>query len=340
MVDDRRGNEREKEPVLVNVGIYFDLRNPPEWKQDWSRLYGFTLELCEEADRLGVHSLWTTEHHGFDDGYLSQPLTMAAAIAARTRRARIGTGVTIAPVRHAAHIAEEAAIVDLVSGGRLELGLGTGYRLPEYARFDAEDVFRTRFSATDARAREIRRLWDGGEVTPPPVQARPRIWLGYQGPQGARRAGLLGESLLTANPAMAEPYLAALAEAGHDPATGRMAGLLLGWITEDPEADWPVVSRHLSHQWDSYHRYAAEGTGAEPPRPINPDKWRSRGVSAAPAHFLLATPEDAARDIRAYLGDAPVETVWFFASLSGMPEDMVRRNVTTLCTRLAPLLAD
>ncbi|MYW04194.1 LLM class flavin-dependent oxidoreductase [Streptomyces sp. SID3343] len=323
---------------MVNVGIYLDLRNPVEWRQDWARLYGFTLELCEEADRLGVHSIWTTEHHGFDDGYLSQPLTMAAAIAARTKQARIGTGVTVAPLRHPVHLAEEAAIVDLVSGGRLELGIGTGYRLPEYELFDRADAFKTRFSATDASAREIRRLWDTAAINPPPVQERPRIWLGYQGPQGARRAGLLGESLLTANPEMAAPYLDALREGGHDVATARMAGVLNGWISDDPERDWPLVSRHLSHQWDSYHRYAAEGTGAEPPRPIDAERWRARGLSSAPGHFLHATPEDAARDIKAYVAGTPIETVVFFASLSGMPEDAVRRHVTTLCTRLAPLL--
>ncbi|MFE5330153.1 LLM class flavin-dependent oxidoreductase [Embleya sp. NPDC056575] len=324
---------------MVDVGIYLDLRNPVEWRQDWSRLYAFTLELCEEADRLGVHSIWTTEHHGFDDGYLSQPLTLAAAIAARTKRARIGTGVTIAPLRHPAHLAEEAAVVDLVSGGRLELGIGTGYRRPEYDLFDRGDLLATRFGATDASAREIRRLWETGTISPPPVQRRPRIWLGYQGPQGARRAGLLGESLLTANPAMAAPYLDGLRAGGHDPATARMAGLLNGWITEDPERDWPVVSRHLAHQWDGYHRYAAEGTGAAPPRPIDPNRWRARGLSAAPGHFLHATPEDAAREIRAYVADTPIETVWFFASLSGMTEDMVRAHVTTLCSRLAPLVA-
>ncbi|MYS82173.1 LLM class flavin-dependent oxidoreductase [Embleya scabrispora] len=324
---------------MVNVGIYLDLRNPVEWRQDWSRLYAFTLELCEEADRLGVHSIWTTEHHGFEDGYLSQPLTLAAAIAARTRRARIGTGVTIAPLRHPAHLAEEAAIVDLIGGGRLELGIGTGYRQPEYDLFDRTELLRTRFAATDASAREIRRLWESGTITPSPVQPRPRIWLGYQGPQGARRAGLLGESLLTANPAMAAPYLDGLREAGHDPAHARMAGLLNGWITDDPERDWPVVSRHLAHQWDGYHRYAVEGTGAAPPRPIDPDRWRARGLSAAPGHFLHATPEEAAREIRAYVADTPIETVWFFASLSGMGEEMVRTHVTTLCSRLAPLLA-
>lgn len=325
---------------MVNVGIYFDLRNPREARQDWASLYSFTLELCEEADRLGAHSLWLTEHHRFDDGYLPQPLTMAAAVAARTRTARIGTAVTVAPLRHAAHLAEEAAIVDLVSGGRLELGIGTGYRLPEYALFDAEDAYRTRYSATDARARAIRELWDTGRVTPPPVQERPRIWLGYQGPQGARRAGLLGESLLCANPALAAPYRDALAEAGHDLARARMAGLLNGWITDDPERDWPAVGTALARQWDNYHRHAVEGTDAPVPPPVKPERWRARGVSAAPGHFLHATPEQAAADIRAYLGDAPVETVWFFATLGGMPEEMVRRHVTTLCTELAPRLRD
>ncbi|MGW0661564.1 LLM class flavin-dependent oxidoreductase [Streptodolium elevatio] len=325
---------------MVNVGIYFDLRNPEPARRNWADLYAFTLELCEEADRLGVHSIWLTEHHRFEDGYLPQPLTMAAAVAARTRNARIGTGVTIAPLRHAAHLAEEAAIVDLVSGGRLELGLGTGYRIPEYALFDADDAYRTRYSATDARARDIRHLWDTGAVTPPPVQARPRIWLGYQGPQGARRAGLLGESLLCANPDLVEPYRAGLAEGGHDPASARMAGLLNGWITHDPERDWPEVSTALARQWDSYHRHAVEGTGAPAPKPVNPDRWRSRGVSAAPAHFLHATPEQAAADIRAYLAGSPVETVWFFADLGGMPESMARTHVTTLCADLAPLLRD
>ena len=62
----------------MKVGVYFDMRNPPAWRQDWSRLYGFTLEMCQEAEHLGIDSVWTSEHHLFDDGYLTQPLTMLA----------------------------------------------------------------------------------------------------------------------------------------------------------------------------------------------------------------------------------------------------------------------
>ena len=114
----------------MKVGLYFDLRNPREWPQDWSRLYGFALEMCEEAERLGLDSIWVTEHHLFDDGYLTQPLTFLAAVAARTTRVRLGTAIMLAPLRPAVQIAEEATVVDILSGGRLDLGLGAGYRIP------------------------------------------------------------------------------------------------------------------------------------------------------------------------------------------------------------------
>jgi alkanesulfonate monooxygenase SsuD/methylene tetrahydromethanopterin reductase-like flavin-dependent oxidoreductase (luciferase family) len=162
----------------MDVGLFFDLRNPRAWAVPSSHLYGFTLELCEEADRLGCHSIWVTEHHQFDDGYLPQPLTMAAAIAARTKRVRIGTGVLVAPYHHPVHVAEQAAIVDIISNGRLDLGLGAGYRVPEFELFGA-DISR-RYTATDERVREIRRLWSEGLVTPGPVQQPVPIWMGRE----------------------------------------------------------------------------------------------------------------------------------------------------------------
>ena len=116
----------------VKTGIYFDVRNPAKWRQNPSRLYGFVLEACEEAERLGASSLWFSEHHLFDDDYLASPLTLAAAVAARTKRVRLVTAIVIAPIHHPVEIAEQSAVVDLISGGRLDLGLGTGYRVPEF----------------------------------------------------------------------------------------------------------------------------------------------------------------------------------------------------------------
>jgi hypothetical protein len=96
--------------------------------------------MVQNAESAGADSVWLSEHHFFDDGYLPQPMTLAAAIASRTQRLRIGTAVLIAPLRSAVQIAEEAAIVDLVSGGRFELGLGAGYRVPEPIAADQSEA--------------------------------------------------------------------------------------------------------------------------------------------------------------------------------------------------------
>jgi alkanesulfonate monooxygenase SsuD/methylene tetrahydromethanopterin reductase-like flavin-dependent oxidoreductase (luciferase family) len=322
----------------LQTGIYFDMRNPPAWPTSPARLYGFTLEMCEEAERMGCHSIWLSEHHMFDDGYLPQPLTMAAAVAARTRTPRIGTAIVIAPLHHPVELAEQAAIVDIISDGRLDLGIGAGYRIPEFDLLGA-DLSR-RYSTTDDRARQLRRLWDD-VVTPTPVQGRLPIWMGYQGPQGAGRAGRLGEGLLSPDANLWPAYREGLVEGGHDPASGRMTGSFQSWMSDDPERDWPVVSRHLSSQLDSYRRYMVEGTGRPAPRPVDTDKLRQRGIEAGPLqYFLYGTVEEVASQVRAATAGAPVETLYFWASIAGMPEELVAAQIDLICTKLAPLLAD
>ena len=171
----------------MKVGVWFDLRNPPGWRQDPARLAAFTLELCEEAELLGADSLWFSEHHGFEDGYLSQPLTFAAAAAARTTRVRLGTGILVAPLRKTVQLAEEAAVVDLISGGRLELGLGAGYRVPEFELFGTD--FTARYRILDQQVSELRRLWGDGGLTPAPAQDRAADLAGLPGTEGSPPGG-------------------------------------------------------------------------------------------------------------------------------------------------------
>ena len=321
----------------MNVGVYFDLRVPPGGDRTASEVYGSALELCEEAEHLGCHSIWLSEHHLFDDGYLPQPLTFAAAVAARTRRARIGTAIVIAPLHHPVELAEQSVVVDVLSGGRLDLGIGAGYRVPEFELYGAE--LEGRYGSTTRCATELRRLW--ATVTPRPVQPTVPIWFGFQGPKGAARAGRLGEGLLSADGALWEPYREGLLAGGHDPSIGRMAGGINGWVTEDPEADWPLVAEHVGRQFDSYRRHMVEGTEAPVPRPVDPERLRSRETARGPLdRFVYGTPEDVAAELRRSTAGAPVETVFFWASIAGMPHDVAARHVRTVCTGLAPLLAE
>lgn len=322
----------------MKVGVYFDMRNPPAWRQDWSRLYGFTLEMCQEAEHLGIDSVWTSEHHLFEDGYLTQPLTMLAAMSAVTRTVRLGTAVLLAPLRSAIQIAEEATLVDVISGGRVDLGLGAGYRLPEYELFGA-DISR-RYTTTDRRVTELREIFSDGRHVPTPIQNPFPIFLGYQGPKGAKRAGRLGAGLLSANGALWPHYREGLVAGGYDPSVGRMKGAFSGWVTEDPDADWPVVKEHLRYQLDSYRRYMVEGTETPLPRPVDPDRIRSESdLGRVLGAFVHNTPEVVAESVRAYVGDAPVEEVFLWSSVAGMPEQLVADHIRLIATKLKPLLA-
>lgn len=323
-------------PGGIDLGLCFDLRNPARWQQDPSRQYGFMLELCQEAEHLGASSVWFSEHHLFDDDYASNPLTLAAAAAARTSRIRLGTSIVIAPLHHPVEIAEQSAAIDLISGGRFDLGIGAGYRVPEFELFDAS--LADRYRRTDQTARRLRDLWGPGGVRPRPVQDRLPIWMGYLGPKGARRAGLLGERLLSADAALWPDYSAGLAEAGHSLDVAEMAGGFSAWASEDPERDWPVVSELLADRIDSYARHTFEGTGLAAPDPVDIAQVVNSPNVGANTSIAYGTPEFIAERVLAYTAGAPVRTVILWATIAGMDEKTVLRNVETLCTRVAPLL--
>jgi alkanesulfonate monooxygenase SsuD/methylene tetrahydromethanopterin reductase-like flavin-dependent oxidoreductase (luciferase family) len=320
----------------MKVGCAFDLRNPDEWQRPWADHYARTLEFCEQADRGGVDALWFSEHHLFADGYLPQPLTFAAAAAARTHTVRIGTSVVLPALRKPAQLAEEAAIVDLVSGGRLELGLGAGYRVPEYDLFDT-DISR-RFTTTEQHIRETRRLWEKGGVTPRPIQDPVPVWGGFYGPRGARVAGRLGIGLLHLSDDMLRHYRAGLVEGGHDPAGARVSGLVPIILADDPEAAWSRVAPHAVYQANSYRQSSAEGTDHPAPPLVTADQFRGRSTSGPMNLLEILTPQDAAARIRELTRGLPLEHLIFWATIAGMPDDLVTRNIELLGECLKPLL--
>jgi alkanesulfonate monooxygenase SsuD/methylene tetrahydromethanopterin reductase-like flavin-dependent oxidoreductase (luciferase family) len=92
------------------------------------------VEITQAAEELGFANMWLAEHHFSTYGYLSRPLTFALHLADRTRRIRVGTAVIVVPLHHPLVISEEIATVDLLSGGRLDVGLGRGYQRYEFER--------------------------------------------------------------------------------------------------------------------------------------------------------------------------------------------------------------
>lgn len=321
-------NESLRRP---KVGLFFDVRNPRQWQLPPADHLARTFEVIAHAEQLGADSVWVTEHHMFDDGYLSQPLTFAAAVAARTSRVRVGTGVLIPALRHARHIAEQAVLIDGISGGRFELGLGAGYVAREFEAFGA-DVTK-RFSATDAAFADVRTILDEEPQRRLAVQRPLPMWLGYQGPKGAARAGRLGAGLLTLNRRSYEPYVAALEESGHGGGAARMGGVIDFVVSRDPEAAWERIWPHYEHMATTY--LLASVPGAQLPEGVLASRF-GRDRRGAPIALSVFTPEEAVAEVRRKVDGLPVEHVYTWASIAGMPADLVDEHIELLFTEVAP----
>jgi alkanesulfonate monooxygenase SsuD/methylene tetrahydromethanopterin reductase-like flavin-dependent oxidoreductase (luciferase family) len=308
----------------LRIGAYFDLRNPPRWRRPGPDVYRWALDRAADADARGLDSIWLSEHHRFADGYLPQPLTMAAAIAARTERVRIGIAVVVAGLHHPAELAEQAAVVDLISAGRLELGFGAGYAAADFELFGAERS--RRFELLEQRVGEVGELLASGTVTPSPVQSPLPIWVGAGGPRGARIAGRLGAGLLALGGRLLDPYREGLEQGGHGEGAARTGGVLDLILADDPEATWAAIKPHVAYQQESY----ALAAGQAPPATTEP----GRGVP--PVEVL--TPDAALARVRAAIAGKPVTDIFFWASIAGMPREIADRHLDLLCEQLAPAL--
>jgi len=117
----------------MKFGVMFDFRNPAQWHRPDPALYKAQLDEIARLDELGYDNIWLTEHHFVEDGYNPSVLPLAAAIAVRTSRMRVGKFVLLLPFHNPVRVAEDAIAVDILSNGRFDLGVGQGYRAEEFA---------------------------------------------------------------------------------------------------------------------------------------------------------------------------------------------------------------
>jgi alkanesulfonate monooxygenase SsuD/methylene tetrahydromethanopterin reductase-like flavin-dependent oxidoreductase (luciferase family) len=328
--------EHSGPPPVARIGLFVDLRNPEPWRRSTASHLARTLDVLSNAEQAGADSVWASEHHLFPDGYLTQPLTFLAAVAARTSRLRLGTAVLLAPLRHPRHIAEQAALVDAISGGRLELGLGPGYAAGEYAAY-GKDIAR-RFSNTNATVSEVRRLLTEERLGPAPIQQPLPLWLGYQGPKNAYRAGQLGVGLLTLNRGSLQPYLAGLHDSGLPDSAARMGGSVDIVVNSDPERAWARLRPHYAHQLETYLRAHSSGSGTTSPAPVLEGRFGQGRPGPLSVRLSVLTPEEAVADIAERTTGLPVRHIYTWASIAGMPDDLVDEHIELLFGQVAPRL--
>ena len=146
-------------PEAPTFGLWYDFRNPAQWRVPAGELYRQTIDQAVWAERLGFGSIWLSEHHFADDDYASSPLMMAAALGARTSSMRIGTNIIVAGLHNPIRLAEDATALSLMTGNRFELGVGLGYRELEFSGFGR--TVKHRPSLLDDAIAIIRRAWSG-----------------------------------------------------------------------------------------------------------------------------------------------------------------------------------
>jgi alkanesulfonate monooxygenase SsuD/methylene tetrahydromethanopterin reductase-like flavin-dependent oxidoreductase (luciferase family) len=278
-------------PVLV---MNFDLRHPAQFQPTGAEIYANALDMCAWADEHGFARIGIPEHHQNEDGYVSCPLLVAAAIGARTARIRVRTGIVIAPLYDSLRLAEEVAVADLCLGGRLELGLGLGVLRADYDAFGVN--FAQRGRTMDELIPFLRRAWTGQlfehrgravRVMPRPVQDPMPIYLGGMSQAATDRAARLADGFHTLMPEVWELYRRSCAKLGKpDPGPPSPRGPLFLWVTNRDKATvMKQLQPHIDQQIQSYEEQNRKAGGGL----VNP--WAPR--AGKPPPYQIVSPEEA-----------------------------------------------
>jgi alkanesulfonate monooxygenase SsuD/methylene tetrahydromethanopterin reductase-like flavin-dependent oxidoreductase (luciferase family) len=334
--------------LSLGFGLITCQRYPGDPRSD-TELYAQALELAEQAEEGGLDSVWVSEHHFVDDGYLPSLLPLSAAIAARTRRVRVGTGLLLAPLHDPLRLAEDAAVTDLISRGRLTLGVGLGWREEEFAGLGVP--LAQRVPRLVASLDTMRRAWRGdlvaGGPDRPAVPVRPRpaqpggppLWIGAMSEPAIRRAGRIADGFMATEvtPGMLASQVAWARESFL--AHGRSGPFQLSvhlpvFAWDGPDA-WELIRDcHRYIGWKYEDMDAARGRGGEP---AAPPPLTSAQEAALRESIIMGPPDQVAATIDEYRRMAGGDLV-FIARLyfPGLPWDVQRRALRLFTEQVAP----
>jgi alkanesulfonate monooxygenase SsuD/methylene tetrahydromethanopterin reductase-like flavin-dependent oxidoreductase (luciferase family) len=260
----------------LRLGVAYDFRNAPESGVSHPRLYAEIMDQVAWLDGLGLDLVWFTEHHFVDDGYLPSWIPVASAMAARTKHVRFSCDVCLLPFNHPVRLAEDLAVLDNLSDGRVEIGVGMGYARHEFKGFGLP--LSRRVSLTDEGIAVLRRAFVGEpfsfegkrysfhdvRITPGYVQeGGPPLWVAAMSEAGAQRAARFAANLLPQGPRAQtlDAWSARVRADGGDPDAFRVGIIRSCLVTDDRERDWAQVRLAERRRMELYNRFRAEAGG-------------------------------------------------------------------------------
>jgi probable F420-dependent oxidoreductase len=336
-----------KDGAAPTFGLWYDFRQKLPLG-DYERFYAECFEEIEESERLGFTGVWLSEHHFVDDGYLPSPLVVAAAVASRTRRLTIGTNVLLLPMHHPLRVAEDAAVVQLISGGRFVLGVGQGYVQHEFEALGFDRKYRP--SLLEEGVEVIKHAWEEGSTGyegkrwrfddlpfEPRPEKRPPIYVGAFADPAIDRAVRLADGFLasTGGGALADTYRRlreALARHGRDDEDFPFIASGVVYVHEDPERALADVAPAISYQRS---RYAEWGTDRDRPRPepVRPEDlpWE---------RYLVGSPDEVAEGLIRLHQEAPYDHYCYWGRLPGITHEQALANARLFASEVMPKVRD
>lgn len=322
-------------------GLRFDLRNPPHAGTTMAERYDAALGMAEWADGLGCVTVAISEHHGSPDGYLPSPMAMAAAIAARTSRVRIQIAALIAPFHDPIRLAEDIAVVDQLSGGRLDVIVANGYVPTEFEMFGVPLGERAR--RTTEMVEVLKQAWTGepfpyrgrtARVTPVPHQpGGPSVILGGSSEAAARRAARIADGFLPSTPDVWQFYADELAELGQpDPGPYLGGDTSVFHLAHDVERGWEEFAPFAMHEMNAYGAWMVEaGVGAaggySPVADV--DALRATG------QYRVLTPDDLVAELAP---KGPFGFAMLHPMVGGLPPALAWESLRLFETEVLPNL--
>ncbi|MET9447621.1 LLM class flavin-dependent oxidoreductase [Streptomyces cinerochromogenes] len=322
-------------PVTV---VRFNLVAPGASPAALSARYRAALEMAAYADEHGISTVQTEEHHGADDNWLPSPFAFAGAVFGATRRIAVTVSAVIGPLHDPLRLAEEIAVLDLLSGGRLVTVAGIGYRPEEYHLFGVD--WRHRGRIQDELLQTLLAAWTGEEftyrgrrvrLTPRPyTDPHPLLLVGGSSKAAARRAARFGLPFFPSAhlPELEAYYKEKLTEYGTEGWTMMPAAETpLLHLADDPDRAWAEYGGHFLHEARTYASWqSGEIRSAVRSAATTVAELRAEGV------YRVLTPEQCVAQ--------GLDSLVLHPLAGGMPVEEGWRSLRLFAERVLPALAD
>ena len=326
----------------LRMGVSYDFRNPVDSGVSDAHLYAEILEQVKWLDQIGADMVWFTEHHFVEDGYLPSWVPVAGAMAAVTSHVRFGTDICLMPFNHPIRLAEDLAVLDNISGGRVDIGLGMGYAPHEFRGFgfspsrrvslmnEGIEVLQQCFTGERFSYHGKRYQFEDVIIKPGYVQkGGPPIWLAAMSEPGALRAAHYDTNFLPQGlrKKSFDPWVEALQSTDRKTSDKRVGIIRSILVTDDRSADWPVIRAAEKYRMQLYNRFfeeSGEGFG-ETGEPV-PQTW------------IVGDVEHCIAELKSFIREFGITDIVTMAVPPGLRADQMGDSLQLLFSEVVPRL--